>query len=79
MFEIGDFSEVTIMENNKDTVTLNDELLDKTSGSWVGEYRFIDTYNCPYCTATNYIKRYCYSGQTTWNCLRCGDQFTICF
>ena len=64
-------------EDRKRRVTVSE--LETVSGGTPGEYRYIDTYTCPICNALNYVKRYCYFGDTTFICQRCNKEFTIKF
>lgn len=64
---------------NDNSKKLYDMDMDKVSGGWDGEYGYVGSCNCTNCGATNSVNRYCYSGQTTWNCQSCGKTFTIRF
>ena len=65
------------MDNEKKKMNHDD--LKQTTGGFPGEYAYISTYCCPRCGTPNTINQYCYSGQTTWNCVRGCGQFVISF
>jgi ribosomal protein L37AE/L43A len=58
---------------------MNEQEMEKASGGWDGEYKYIGDYSCPSCGTVNPINRYCTSGQSTWTCQKCGTTFTIRF
>ena len=58
---------------------IKDHEMKNVGGGWKGEYRYIDCYCCPSCGTVNTIGRYCTSGESTWNCEKCGSCFTINF